>query len=254
MATIITEECINCGACEPECPNTAIFQGGVEFDLAGAKQPALNAEIFFIVPEKCTECVGFFDYEACAAVCPVDCCVTDPDLPESEEVLIERAKELHPDKEFPGPVPSRFNPTQPPPEPAADNGADSPAAPVALGEAAASGPPVPAPEDVEIPILCRSCDGEYTVAYRFFQPGTVLRCPHCMANFTPTTRMFRAIGERLDQYRAALEAEIDRHNSLVDAEHSRFEISAETLCDGAERDVRNVVMQFTEPRKRSMFG
>ena len=173
MATIITEECINCGACEPECPNTAIFQGGVEFDLAGAQQPALNAEIFFIVPEKCTECVGFFDYEACAAVCPVDCCVTDPDRPESEAILIERAKELHPDKEFPGPVPSRFNPTQP--EPAADDGAGAQAAPVAVGQVAASGSPVPAPEDVEIPILCRSCDGEYTVAYRYFQPGTVLR-------------------------------------------------------------------------------
>ena len=83
MATIITEECINCGACEPECPNTAIYQGGVEYDWQGAKHAAISDEIFFIVPEKCTECVGFFDYEACAAVCPVDCCVPDPDKPET---------------------------------------------------------------------------------------------------------------------------------------------------------------------------
>jgi ferredoxin len=252
MATIITEECINCGACEPECPNTAIYQGGVEFDLAGEKKPALDAEIFFIVPEKCTECVGFFDYEACAAVCPVDCCVTDPDLPESEEVLMARAKEIHPDQEFPAPVPSRFNPTQPAEDEAP---AAAEAAPVAVGAvAASSAPPVPAPEDVEVPVLCRSCEGEYTVAYRFFRPGTVLRCPHCMANFTPTTRMFLSIGERLEDYRAALEAEIDQHNAMIDAERDRFETSAEGLCDAAGRDIREVVMTLTEPRKRSVFG
>jgi ferredoxin len=110
MATIITQECINCGACEPECPNTAIYQGGVEYDLAGAKRPALQGEIFYIVPEKCTECVGFFDYEACAAVCPVDCCVTDPDRPETEDALMARARELHPDKAFDEAFPSRFSP------------------------------------------------------------------------------------------------------------------------------------------------
>ena len=56
MATMITDECINCGACEPECPNTAIYQGGVEFDtLDGANQAALSDDFFYIVPEKCTE-------------------------------------------------------------------------------------------------------------------------------------------------------------------------------------------------------
>jgi len=92
MATVITEECINCGACEPECPNTAIYQGGVEYEWQGKKHPALKTEFFYIVPEKCTECVGFFDQEACAAVCPVDCCVPDPERPESEELLLERAR------------------------------------------------------------------------------------------------------------------------------------------------------------------
>lgn len=110
MATIITQECINCGACEPECPNTAIYQGGVEFEHEGKKSAALQADIFYIVPEKCTECVGFYDYEACAAVCPVDCCVTDPDRPEPEGVLLQRARALHPGKDFPEPLPSRFHP------------------------------------------------------------------------------------------------------------------------------------------------
>ena len=86
MSTMITDECINCGACEPECPNAAISQG---------------AEIFVIDPKLCTECVGFHDEEACAAVCPVDCCIPDPGNVETEEQLLERARQIHPDKTFP---------------------------------------------------------------------------------------------------------------------------------------------------------
>ncbi|MGH7788628.1 MAG: 4Fe-4S dicluster domain-containing protein, partial [Candidatus Binatia bacterium] len=97
MATMITSECINCGACEPECPNTAIYQGGVEWEMNGVKHAALVNDVFYIVPEKCTECVGFYDQEACAAVCPVDVCIPNPDIPETEAVLLERAKELHPE-------------------------------------------------------------------------------------------------------------------------------------------------------------
>ena len=108
MATMITTECINCGACEPECPNTAIYQGGVEWEMNGVKHPPLSADVFYIVPEKCTECVGFHDQEACAAVCPVDVCIPNPDIPESEEVLLQRARELHPGVQFPPEFPSRF--------------------------------------------------------------------------------------------------------------------------------------------------
>ena len=108
MATVITSECINCGACEPECPNTAIYQGGVEWEFNGQTHPAIAADIFYIVPEKCTECVGFFDQEQCAAVCPVDCCVPNPEIPETEDVLLARAKELHADVQIPDPPPSRF--------------------------------------------------------------------------------------------------------------------------------------------------
>ena len=84
--------------------------------------PALSNDIFYIVPEKCTECVGFHDHEACAAVCPVDCCVPNPDIPETHEVLLARARTLHPDKTIPDDAPSRFQKEgaargRPPPRP-----------------------------------------------------------------------------------------------------------------------------------------
>ena len=100
MATFITEECINCGACEPECPNTAIYAGGVQWEKDGATHDAISNDFYYIVPEKCTECVGHFEKEQCAAVCPVDCCVPDPNIVETEDVLFERAKKLHPDRAF----------------------------------------------------------------------------------------------------------------------------------------------------------
>ena len=81
MATFITVDCINCGACEPACPNDAISQGD---------------EIYEIDPSLCTECVGFHDQEACQEVCPVRCCLPDPNRVESEETLIVRALKLYP--------------------------------------------------------------------------------------------------------------------------------------------------------------
>jgi ferredoxin len=79
MAYRITEECINCGACEPECPNQAISAGD---------------EIYVIDPAKCTECVGHFDSSQCAAVCPVDACVPDPDHKETREELMVKFHKL----------------------------------------------------------------------------------------------------------------------------------------------------------------
>ena len=93
MATMITEECINCGACEPECPNQAISQAD---------------DIYVIDPTLCTECVGFHDAEQCAAVCPVDCCIPDPNNEEPELLLVERARQIHPDKGIGDDFPSRF--------------------------------------------------------------------------------------------------------------------------------------------------
>src|SRR5260370_39277225 len=108
MATTITSECINCGACEPECPNTAIYAGAVNWELNGETHPAIAQDIYYIVPSKCTECVGFHDHEACAAVCPVDCCIPDPSNLETEGVLLARARELHPETTFPDAAPSGF--------------------------------------------------------------------------------------------------------------------------------------------------
>jgi ferredoxin len=84
MAFKITEECIACAACETECPNEAITEG---------------EEIFIIDPNKCTECVGHYDTQQCADVCPVDSCVPDPDHSESRDELLAKFKRLHPDKE-----------------------------------------------------------------------------------------------------------------------------------------------------------
>ncbi len=81
MAYKITEECISCGACEPECPNKAISEGQTQFQID---------------PAKCTECVGSHPSSRCAEVCPVDAPKPDPDRKESHEVLLARWKTLHP--------------------------------------------------------------------------------------------------------------------------------------------------------------
>jgi ferredoxin len=83
MAIRITEECITCHACEPECPNDAI---------------SLSGELYIIDPMLCTECVGFNDTPACAAICPIDVCIPDEDRVETEFDLFERALRLHPDQ------------------------------------------------------------------------------------------------------------------------------------------------------------
>ena len=75
MALMITDECINCDVCEPECPNNAISQGD---------------EIYVIDPAKCTECVGHYEESQCVAVCPVDCIIVDPRHTESKEQLHEK--------------------------------------------------------------------------------------------------------------------------------------------------------------------
>ena len=114
MAIKITEECINCGACEPECPNNAIYEGGVEWALAdgttvkGAvtlmdgssmdadqKNAPLSSDTYFIVPNKCTECQGFHEEPQCASVCPVDCCVADEAYQETVEELMAKKEKLH---------------------------------------------------------------------------------------------------------------------------------------------------------------
>ena len=109
MAIKITEECINCGACEPECPNNAIYEGGVEWAMADGtsvkgsytlldgtlvdadqKNAPVSTDTYYITPNKCTECQGFHEEPQCAAVCPVDCCVPDDMYQETVDQLLEK--------------------------------------------------------------------------------------------------------------------------------------------------------------------
>lgn len=79
MALLITDECINCDVCEPECPNEAIFMG---------------PEIYEIHPQLCTECVGHFDTQQCVEVCPVECIIVDPDNTETQLELLQKYQRI----------------------------------------------------------------------------------------------------------------------------------------------------------------
>jgi ferredoxin len=79
MALHITDECINCDVCEPECPNKAIYQG---------------IEIYEINPDLCTECVGHFDTPQCVVVCPVDCIPVNPEYMETQDQLMQKYKKI----------------------------------------------------------------------------------------------------------------------------------------------------------------
>jgi ferredoxin len=229
MATTITSECINCGACEPECPNTAIYAGAVAWELNGETHPAIAQDIYYIVPSKCTECVGFHDHEACAAVCPVDCCIPDPNNLETEGVLLARARELHPETTFADDAPSRFRKE--------GGGAEAPAAasvatasgvekangataaPASAKPAAAAPAPKPAapaapaaaptfaslseefnPLAWEVPVICKDCNQPYTIPYRLFEAGVVFHCPVCSGSFVPKTAMYRAVRETFEGF------------------------------------------------------
>ncbi len=114
MALLINEDCINCGACEPTCPNNAIYEGGAQWRYADktslegsstapwgdaidatAEHEALSNEFYYIVPEKCTECNGFHEEPQCISECPVDCIITHPDHVESVEQLLAKKQFLH---------------------------------------------------------------------------------------------------------------------------------------------------------------
>jgi ferredoxin len=104
MAYMITTECINCNACYPECPNDAIYEGGQSWtygDKIFGEGESLNGDdsfwstdYFYIVPEKCTECKGWYDEPQCVKVCPIDCCLPDPKYQENEENLLKKKESL----------------------------------------------------------------------------------------------------------------------------------------------------------------
>jgi ferredoxin len=114
MAIKITEDCINCGACEPECPNHAIYEGGMGWAIAdgtnitstyvlmdgsvvGAIQrfAPKSLDTYYVCADKCTECQGFHEEPQCATVCPVDCCIPDELYRETTDQLLAKKELLH---------------------------------------------------------------------------------------------------------------------------------------------------------------
>jgi ferredoxin len=104
MALWITDECINCDVCEPECPNQAISMG---------------PEIYVIDPDRCTECVGHFDEPQCVQVCPVECIPVNPERVESKEQLLAKYRRLQSTAASGAPAPSGASPASPTPGAAA---------------------------------------------------------------------------------------------------------------------------------------
>ncbi len=84
MSYMITDDCISCGACEPECPHQAISEGDTKFEIN---------------PDRCTECVGSYTASQCASVCPVDAPVPNPERRETKEELVKKWRRLHPNEE-----------------------------------------------------------------------------------------------------------------------------------------------------------
>jgi hypothetical protein len=200
---------------------------------------ALSNDIFYIVPEKCTECVGFHDHEACAAVCPVDCCVPNPSIPETHEVLLARARELHPAETIPDDAPSRFKKAEgaAAPAPSGPAAAAPAAAPVAAPTAVvyaepAAGLAIPSPEEWEVPIQCFRCGGEYSVPFENYQAGVVFRCPFCLGSTVPTLSMVQGVRESIegfyDKWATAFEAFHDKRRRDLELfeERQRGELEA----------------------------
>lgn len=228
MATMITSECINCGACEPECPNNAISQG---------------EEIYVIDPLLCTECVGFHDYEACAAVCPVDCCVTDPNNVEPEDALLGRARAIHPEitigevfeshfrkgegkpAEAPTPKPAQTvlpaSPPKPQPAPTLTKPSTAGTGAGYEVEPAPSVSKLPDIEDWDVPVRCFKCDKAYSVPSGQFMIGNVLFCPHCFKSMVVKDTLNFKIRTVLKEFyerweKAEIDFQTEREKELIE--------------------------------------
>ena len=244
MATMITSECINCGACEPECPNNAITQAD---------------EIYVIDPLLCTECVGFHDYEACAAVCPVDCCVTDPNNVETEEALIVRAREIHTDTDFGEAFESRFRqgqaaapaaPAEAPADAAAPGAAPQAAPPAAGAPAAAwvdaSQPSVtiPAPDRWPVSLPCFSCGQVQEVETGRLIIGNVLFCPHCYKSTVVKDDLNYLVRTAVTQFHDRWEADLSEFQERRQQEMESFRERREKELRDFEKNREKSVEEF----------
>lgn len=285
MATMITSECINCGACEPECPNNAISQG---------------EEIYVIDPLLCTECVGFHDYEACAAVCPVDCCVTDPNNIETEEVLISRARAIHSDVVFGEPFESRFRkgiekpkeaaPSKevskevPPPKQTphetkqTDTPEEAPGAsarearvtsPKPISEVGSPTVPrdgeespspfltLPEMENWEIPVHCFKCGEAHTVPAKHLMIGNVLFCPNCYQSIVVKDDLNFKIRTALKEFYEIWEKELQEFQTKREKELSHFIAHQERAIERLKEQFHRISESYDAPgkpdKRRSFF-
>ena len=278
MATMITAECINCGACEPECPNNAISQG---------------EEIYLIDPLLCTECVGFHDHEACAAVCPVDCCVPDPNNIETEDELIARARVLHQDVDFgenfesrfrkgaempagPAPAPKKAEPPKPAPAPTTTAAppvstpqAVQPEVGAEVEEPSPPSLPLPDLDSWEIPVRCFKCGGAYAAHPNHFMIGNVLWCPHCYKSMVVKDNLNFQIRTALKDFydrweRELVEFQTRRERELIEFKRKRekdvqdFLTQQQRALESTRNRLRSISESYDAPgrpdKKRSLLG
>jgi hypothetical protein len=274
---MITHDCINCGACEPECPNNAISQA---------------EDIYVIDPLLCTECVGFHDYEACAAVCPVDCCVTDPNNVETEEALIGRARALHADVNFGDEFESRFHQGAGKPSGApAPNKAEGAAASATRAAAADSASlpqdgtqsrglleredlsavlmKLPDIDEWQIPVRCFRCGESYEVQAHQFMIGNVLFCPHCHKSMVVkdslSFQVRTALKESYEKWqKARLDLEAKREREMQELREKRarelqeFVENERRTVARLKEQLRSITESYDAPgraaKKRSLLG
>jgi hypothetical protein len=271
MATMITSECINCGACEPECPNNAISQG---------------EDIYVIDPLLCTECVGFHDFEACAAVCPVDCCVTDPNNVEPEDALLGRARDIHPEitigdvfeshfrkgegkpAEAPTPKAAQTVLQALPPKPPSVPTSTEPTSGYEV-EPALSFPKLRDIEDWEVPVRCFKCDRGYSVPSGQLLIGNVLFCPHCYKSMVVKDTLNFKIRTVLKEFyerweKAQIEFQTEREKELREfrarreKELEKFQARQEQAVGKLKAELQKISETYDAPgkpvKKRALLG
>lgn len=272
MATMITEECINCGACEPECPNNAISPGD---------------PVYVIDPLLCTECIGFHDYEACQAVCPVEVCIPDPNNIETEEALIARARQLHQDVDFGESFESRFRKGEkkdegdaagePVASPDGDQ-TDTPktaAAPTSknpamdLGKLDLSSLALPDAGQLEIIAHCFKCGDSYSVPVNRFLIGNVLFCPHCFKsmviqdslNFqihTVLKESYEDWNKKLEESKLKREQEVKEFQLKLENEVRVLERQRDRVIETVKGQLKEITESYKAPgrplKRRSLFG
>lgn len=270
MATMITAECINCGACEPECPNNAIAAGD---------------PVYVIDPLLCTECVGFHDYEACAAVCPVDCCITDPNNIETEETLIVRARELHQDEDIGENFESRFRKGENKPEAEAATGpalaAEGDQPPSTDSAPSEAGPSfnggrldlsklaLPDAGQCEIAVQCIKCGQDYSTPAKHFMIGNVLFCPNCFKsmvvkdnlNFQIRTFLkesYENWERKLEEFQIKREELIQELQQKLEKEQRDLELEQKQVIESIKIQLNGIAGSYKAPgtptKKRSVFG